>query len=384
MRFITLFRDELRYIFTSPKTALILFGLPLCYSLLFGAVYGADVIKNIPTVILDQDQTTASRTLVQAFADSERYNIVTQASSQEVMEEALHDNRALAAIVIPPDFSRDIKLGKGTEVIVVASATNVMFANSVLGTCQEIVQSFSAGSGQKLIESLNQMPSEALKTAVPVRLSLRITNNPTLSYSNFIMAGISANGLQLAIIMAVCTVLSAEKLSQSQLSTSPAVLLAGKLLPYWLCSILSFLLYTSITVPLFSLAFKGSMLELLLMISAFTFVVVSIGGLFSAVTKNSIDAIQTPMLYIMPAFLFSGYSWPHLAMDGFSRAFSAILPITYAADTMRDIMLAGSSPVLARNVLILFTAGLAVNLVSALALVRRNQRSHRSDKGVCA
>lgn len=374
---------EFRRIFRrDSKIALVLFGLPVFYSILFGCVYSSAVVKAIPTVVYDQDQTSASRSLIQAYADSERYLLVAEVGSQEEMEQYLQANKALAAVSIPPDFSRKIRLGLASEVLIETNAANLLFANTVITTSQEIVQTFSVGAGQKIVEALNQMPAEALRSVAPVRIALRIVNNPTLSYSNFVLPGMIANGVQLALMMVLGSVFI--RLYPSLASwrgVSSARIVAGKLLPYWLCGLLAYILSIAVIVLLFHVPLKGGIISLLVIGAAFSLAVVGVGGFVSAIAPNEIMALQLPMLYIMPAFLFSGYSWPQLAMNGFSRAYSAILPLTYAADTMRDILLAGSAPQLWRDAAILAAFG-AVLIAGTIAVFEwRRGRPAGAEKG---
>lgn len=381
----TVFARELRRIFRrDSKLALILFGIPVLYSILFGFVYSSGVAKYIPTVIYDQDQTAVSRSLAQAFADSERYHVVAQVTEQEAMEQLLQNNEALVAVVIPPDFARNIKLGLASEVLVQVDAVNLLYANTVISASQEIVQTFSAGAAQKLAESLNLPPAQALKTVAPVRLGIRIINNPALSYSSFVLPGLGANGLQLGIMLAVCTVLASVYTNHEAWRGAPAAaIVVGRLLPYWLCGTLAFLAFIIVIAGFFAVPLKGSIGSLLLIGSAFSFAVVGVGGLYSAIASNELYSLQLPMLYIMPAFLFSGYSWPHMAMNEFSRAYSAILPLTYAADTIRDIMLAGYAPFLWRDSAILFGAGAALWLAAlAIFAVRMKKLTAAKGKGV--
>lgn len=351
--------EEFRRIFRrDSKIALVLFGIPIIYSILFGCVYSSAVVKNIPTLVYDQDQTSASRSLIQAYADSERYAIVAQVQSAEEMEQYLKENKALVAVNIPPDFSRKIKLGLASEVLIETNATNLLFANTVISTSQEIVQTFTVGAGQKIVEALNQMPAEALRSVAPIRIAVRVINNPTLSYSNFVLPGMIANGIQLALMMVMCSVFIGLYPSlASWRGVSSARIVVGKIIPYWLCGILAYSLSIAAIVLFFHVPLKGSIISLLMIGAAFCLAVVSVGGFVSAIAPNEVMSIQLPMLYIMPAFLFSGYSWPHLAMNSFSRAYSAILPLTYAADTMRDIMLAGSAPQLWRDTAVLAAFG---------------------------
>lgn len=383
VKLLTVVNKELSRMFIlEKKIAVILLGLPLLYGVLFSLAYSGHVIKDIPTVIYDQDQTPASWSVVQAFSDSERYNVIAQVTSQEAMEEYLESNEALAAVVIPPKFYQNIKRGMGSEVLVVTNATNVIFANNILTTSNEIIMSLNVRAGQKLMQGVGLPPQEALKTATPVRMAVRLLNNPTNSYRNFIMAGIGVNALQLAIMLATCTILnSVYRDYKSWQEFSSPVIVLGKMLPYWLIAAMVYLLFVAMITICFDVPLKGDISSLMIIILAFSFAVTNIGCFFSAIAKNEILAVQMPMLYIMPAFLFSGYSWPHLAMNEFSRCFSSLLPLTYSADVIRDIMLAGYAPQLKKNAVILFLFGGVMYAITTAVLAFR-RCSAKSSKEV--
>ena len=376
MKFKDIIKYELSYIFRqNPKTALILLCMPLLYTVLFGFVYSANVVKNIPALVYDQDQTPASFALVRAIADSERYQIVSQVNTQEEMEEYLYHNEALVTVVIPPKFSQDIKLGKSSQVMITVNSANLTFSNAILSSMPEIVQTFSVGFGQKSIEGLNQMPSQALSTAAPIKIGVRVLHNPTFSYSNFMLAGMGANGLQIAIMIAICSILAREYTNITTVkNTFAPLILMGKLLPYWICGMISFAIYLAINTLFFDVSFRGDVASLLLIGTAFTFAMINVGAFYSAIAPDETAAVQLPMLYIMPAYLFSGYSWPTMAMNDFSRGFSAIMPITYAADTIRDILLAGYSPVLFKNTGILFAFGIGLFCLSSMIFSWRRKK----------
>jgi len=380
MSVLTVVQRELRMMFVSqPKIAAVLFGVPVLYVLLFGMLYSASVVKYIPTVIYDQNQTEVSRTLVQAFEDSERFHVVAYTASQEDADDYLRNEAAQAAIVIPPDFSRDIKRGSSAQVLVIVNGTNLLFANPVVGSAQEIVQTFSAGAGRQLMEKAGQLPETALGSSAPVRFGLRILNNPTYGYANFIVGGLGANGLQLGIVLAICTTLTSifRRLEEWQGISSWQIVL-GKLLPYWLWGVVSYLTYLVIAYQFLLLPVKGSLLELLMVGSAFVFAVSSIGLFYSAIAPNEIQAIQLPIAYIMPAFLFSGYIWPDFAMNTFSKIVSSILPLTYAAVDIRDLMLTGYAPALYKDCLVLSVMG-GVLFILSIGVV--SFRRHRIENG---
>jgi ABC-2 type transport system permease protein len=351
----------------------ILFGVPLVYTLLFGVLYGTNVIKNIPLVVYDQDQTAVSRSLVQAFADSERYEIVGQVATREELAEYLRANRAMAALAIPPHFSRDVKHSRSAQVALEMNAANLMFANNVMSTYAEITQTFAAAAGQKLMEGVNQPPAQALATAAPVRLSVRITDNPTAAYNNFVLPGLAVNGVLVATFLASCTLLTAEYAALARRRLPAWRIVAAKLVPCWLLSVAAFVLAVAVMAVCFHIPFRGSVFELLAVAGAFSFAVTAFGLLISSLTPNVLTVMQYSAVYVMSSFLCSGYSWPLFAMNDICRAYAAVQPITYAAAPVRDIMLAGAAPGLAANVAILLVYGgvCCAAAMAALTLQRR-------------
>lgn len=77
------------------------------------------------------------------------------------------------------------------------------------------------------------------------------------------------------------------------------------------------------------------------------------------------------MVYIMPGLLYSGLSWPAFDMSDVASAIGMLMPMTYAGDTLRDILLSGSSPDLWRNVRIMFFGGLGCQILAATIFALR-------------
>ncbi len=357
------------------KTAFFVIVFPVLYVLMFGGVYMTSIVQYIPTVIYDQDQSAVSRMLVQSFEDSEKYHIVGQTNSEEELNEYIKEKKAQVGIVIPPDFSKDVRKGISSTVLLITNGNNVLFANSVISSASEIVQTFSVGSGQKQIESIGQIPAEALAKTMPISFRTRILNNSTYGYSDFIMPGLAITSVQVGIILAICATLTSEfrKLKEWEgISTIKIVL--GKLLPYWFFGTFSYVLCLFFLVFVFQVPLRGSFLVLMMNGTAFVFVIVAVGSIFSTIAPDEIWAMQLPALYIMPAFLYSGYSWPQFAMNDISLAINSILPLSYAADNIRDIMLSGYAPLIYRDTGILLVAGFVLLAISTLVFEFRRRR----------
>ena len=354
------------------RSGWLLFLLPLLYLFFFGNAYSSNVVKDIPLVIYDQDQTAVSRSLVQAFADSERCRIVAQVVTQADMDQIMQENKALLALAIPPQFEQSIKAGRGATVLLQANSANNMFANAGIGAATEIVQSFSAGTAKKLWQGKNQLPAAALNMAAPVKLGIRVLNNPTTSYTNFMLLGLVLNGLQIAILLTAGPLLVREYTKPvNREHTFARVLVLAKMLVCWPAAILSFFLCLGAGIVFFDMTFSGALWPLLLLVGAFSFLLLAISFFFSAIVSDEVAALQVPLLYIMPGLLFSGLSWPSFAMDPVAKTIAAFMPLTYTADAVRDLVLMGYSPQLAENLLILCTGGIVLTMISMKIFSRR-------------
>ena len=372
-RFLVL-RECRRILRRSPATAAILFLVPLGYLLLFGDVYRAGSLAGIPLVILDEDATAPSRSLIRVFEDSEKFRLVAQATGPEEVDHLLREGEAKVALVIPRDFAKRMKQGLSTPLLLEADSSNLIHANVALKSGREIVQNYSAVVGQRLGESVGRPPLESLNRGFPVRMRLRVLGNPTLSYKNFILSGIGVNGLQLALFITACVALSDERFHRPVWRRASAgTIVAAKLLPTWLLGVFSLGGYVLAAGLLFRLPYQGRWGDLFLLGGAFCFAVTALGLFFSALLPSKLLALQLPILYVMPGFLCCGYSWPLLAMTPGVCLLAGTFPLSYVAVSLRDLTLTGYAPELWGHVRSLLALGGSFFVAACLGVAWRKR-----------
>lgn len=117
----------------------------------------------------------------------------------------------------------------------------------------------------------------------------------------------------------------------------------------------------------------GFLAALAVMITAFCLAVAGIMVLFAVLSPDAVMSIEMPLLYIMPGLLYSGLSWPDFYMSDVAAAIAQIFPMRHAADSVRDILLAGYAPALVSQSLqlLLMGAGAFVLGTAIFALRRR-------------
>jgi ABC-2 type transport system permease protein len=376
----TVIRDEIKYLFGGKiPLILIIFFVPLLFSVLFGFVYQNNVVNHIPLAIYDQDQSNLSRQLIQMYDDAERFDISVYVNNQQELEDCINNGTALAVLQIPRDFSKDVKQGRASNILFITNSANNMFGNAAISTTQEISRTFTVAVAKSMLQSGGVLPDAAMHAAYPVQLGVRILNNPANGYSSFMLAGLMMNGFQIGLMICFAPTVVTELLRRRYGKECPSLaILAGKIVPYWLASIPAFYMSLAVCVFGFAVPMRGSWLDAGVLAGTFAFFVLGVLMIFSACCPSRELSLQAPMVYIMPGLLYSGLSWPSFSMNTVAYAVSFIMPMTRAGDNLRDIMLAGYAPVLWSDAAAMAVGGL-ISMGIALGVVsfRRHDMGHR-------
>lgn len=364
-------KQEIWKIFiTDRRRAIFILGAPLAYLFLFSLLYNTSTINAVPVVIYDEDQTQLSYSLIQIVDDSERFKIVNYAISQDEMESALHEKEAFAAIHIPKNFAKDAKLGHSATVLLMVNGSNIIITNTITNSVQEMISGFNKETAKKLLEAKSgQMPYFASNKVGAIDFRLRVLNNPTQSYLYFFVIGLALAAFQQGVFLAVGASILSDRNSEMIKNANPFIMIITKLLPYYILALFAFFITIFFAVHLFKLPCKAPLSSLFLLSSAFTSAAVGLSAFLASICKSELTFTRISIIYTVPAFVFSGYTWPQAAMDTFSQVISYAFPLTYVSNTVRELMLAGYSPVLYQNSFILFLFGIILTIIAILCYI---------------
>jgi ABC-2 type transport system permease protein len=100
---------------------------------------------------------------------------------------------------------------------------------------------------------------------------------------------------------------------------------------------------------------------------------VSLGLAISAFARNELQAVQFVPLVLVPQIFLSGLLVPVDQLNDVLRALSTIMPLTYANEALRSVMVKGfalTDPLILRDIGILAAFALVMAL-AAIASIRR-------------
>jgi len=164
-----------------------------------------------------------------------------------------------------------------------------------------------------------------------------------------------------------------ERLMVSPVSRLDIVL--GYLLGFLVFALIQTLIVFFFTVYVFDVPYLGALWEILVFELAVVIGSVTLGIFISTFARNEFQMVQFIPLVILPQVFLGGVLWPVSQMSDFLQGVSAFLPMTYAVEGLRDIMLKGQSLADVSGDLIFLIGFAAVTSTLAALSLRRGAPS---------
>jgi len=335
--FTAILYKEFLVVLRDPFTLFFMIFPPLVEMIAFGYALDTDV-KNMATIVFDEDRTEESRQLVKQFENTGTFKVVGEAKSVTELAELIRRGKAYVGIQIPPEFTRDLHAGRSAKLQVLVDGSNSTIASSALNT------SLNVG----FLNSIRALAERFGFREVPVEVRPQILYNPEMRSPNFFLPGVIGIVLQIATTFATAMSLvrERERGTLEQLMVSPLSrwgLMLGKLVPYLAIGMLmgSFLFVVMRWV--FQVPIAGDISALMIGTFFYVFALLSLGLLISTRAQNQMQALQMSMMFILPSVFFSGFIFPRETMPQIFYAISTVIPATYYIELERALVLRGAT-----------------------------------------
>lgn len=358
MSILSLIRRELANAFLhDARRAIFLFGAATAYLILFGILYYPGVVKEIPTVVCDEEHTAYSRLLIRQVDDDERLGLVRVVADEGEARDMLRQKEVYAAVIIPADFSHDILNGRSAKVLFMLNGANIITTNIATTAGNDIVNTFNTRFAARQAALRTSGDEQMLKKRIsPVETTLRVLNNPTQSYMMFFVTGLAMAAMQQGFFLAIGAAVQCDFRNPELKGTSKGKLLVVKVGVYWVLSILSFGL-VCVLARLLGIPDRASIQSLGLLAGAFSFAAISLGLFASSLFHNELQFVRASVMYTVPAFIFGGYTWPLEAMDPVTQVVAQAFPMAWMSNAVRELFLSGHLATLSHNLTALTVMG---------------------------
>lgn len=332
-RIIAQARKELTQVLRDRLTLVLALVLPLAMLALNGTAISLSV-TDLPVVVQDLDATPDSRRYIDAYRSSLTFRLV-DLPVDEQPEQALLENRARAAIIIPEGFAADLRRGRTTEVQILIDASDANTANIMRGASGAITQSFVAVNLQ------------LSKNALPIEAETRLWFNPGRESSRNIAPSMFAVGFALFPPLLAALAMSREGEQKTILQVYVSSIkayeyLLGKILAYFLIALAEWFLCLILIFTLFGLRLEGDPTPFFVCTMLYLFCTVCFGMMVGAAIPDQAAAIQAVQLAgFLLSYLLSGAIFPISNIPGALRWVSNLIPARYYIEVTRDALVRG-------------------------------------------
>ena len=340
LRLQSLIRKEFIQIVRDPRTL----GLTLVYPLFMLFALGfafTDNVSSISVAVLDQDQSSQSRALLTAYRVSDYFTLDHIVANEDEITRLIESNKVPAAIIIPPDYGKELVAGRLAQVGFVIDGSNPNTAATTLSAATKIGQLHAT-------RIVAERTMRSRPTQLPIDVRTQIWFNPDMITTHFMIPALIGMILQflLTFLTAISIVRERERGTMEQLIVTPIrswELMTGKLIPYALIAFFATVEILVIGILVFHVPINGSLALLLVLSSLFLVAILGLGLLISTMANTQGEAMLTAMFFLLPAVFLSGFMFPLDTMPIVLQIVSYAIPLRYFLVITRGIMLKGSN-----------------------------------------
>jgi len=319
-------------------------GLVLAFPVFMLIVYGYGItydVKRVPLVVLDRDRSEESHSLISSLTESGYFKLYGSVDRYETLERLLDRGKARIGLVIPPDFSRELKAQRRPKLQTLVDGSDPNTANVAIGYLQGAIGQYSLSvNGSQSLEI-----ERALKS--PIDVKSRIWYNPELKSVYFIVPGIIAIIMMMmgSLLTALTIAGEKEKGTIEAIIASPvksSQLMIGKLIPYMVISFIDVIIIITVGYLLFQVPIKGNVFLLLVMAFFYLVGILGIGIFVSTLVATQESAmLMAVLLSLLPSVFLSGFVFPIENTPFVIQLICQVVPATHFLKIIRGIYLKG-------------------------------------------
>ena len=332
VRLLNLIVKEFLAALRDPKARTLLIGPPIIQIVIFSYAITQEV-KNVTLAVYNQDVGKEGYVLLERFQHSPTFTKILHLLRREEIDPIIDNQEAMAVLVIPQDFSRELYAGQKVELQILLDGRKANAAPIVGGYAGKIINQF-------VQESLPPGTSTGINLETRhwfnVNLDPRKTTVPSLICVLAMVLGIIISGLSIARERETGTF---EQMLVSPLT--PTEILLGKAIPALVLATCSAVMLIGITIFMLGIPLQGSFFLLLASLVLFLLSIIGVGLFVSSLSLTQQQATLGVMLVMPPFALLSGFATPVENMPDWMQWLTVINPARWFLIIVKGVFLKG-------------------------------------------
>jgi len=359
--------------------------MPLFMMMMVGFIFpSGSSISDTPIAIANQDAGFGNISLgnvfesqLEAVNNQTHMMVLHNATDFDEIKNMIQTGQTSGGIIIAPDFTANLIAGRQGNITVLTDQSNPQISVMIQGVLSSIIEQIGT---QTSAYNLNQTYHISIDETVAILKPYDVTFKGIVpgepNYFQFVAPGIIAMVVMMSLMTGLPHAISYEK----DMGTLDGMLVAptsrwsiifGKVLAQTTRGLIQGIIILIMAIVLFGVVIQGSILLVFFLILLTVFSFVGLGILITSFSEREETATMVMMTLMFPMMFLSGVFFPIQQMPWYMQNLANFLPLTYAANAMRKVMVLGADVgTISSEILILAAFGIVL-LVIAVPLFKR-------------
>jgi ABC-2 type transport system permease protein len=318
---------------------------------LFGLIFqdSTSALNNVSIGVINEDKGAYGNqivTMIETFSTDSNAIQLIEISDVHTAEEKILSGEINAAFIIPENFSSSIQNQIKSNMTIVTDPSNPTVSQAIAQLFNGMINAVS-----------DQLSQEFLATGIP-NIDPDFILNPVSIHVESVISGggstfdfVAPGFIALNVMTSGLTALGVALARERESGTLDGILMSpisrisiiiGKTVSHTIRNLFQGAVTILIAIFLFGITIRGNpiLIALILIIGTVSFL--GFGIVATAITKEQESAQLILGLLQFPMMFLSGVLFPVEQMPLFLQAVSKVLPLTYAVEALRKVMILGA------------------------------------------
>ncbi|RAP53954.1 MAG: ABC transporter permease [Methanosphaera sp. rholeuAM130] len=300
-------------------------------------------VENTPVVIVKQTSGYITDQAINAIKSDTTYDVKDILDDPDKAKQMVDRGEVKAAIILSSNFEDN----SSRNVVLYIDSSDQLTTQTLVPTTQKVFASLSEQVKMEQMGANVQGNNPFAQTTQAIKLQVnRIYGD--IKYMDFLLPGVLAMTISMSAMMTMGDSIAGER-ERGELArlfmtpTSVSTVIGGKIISQLIREMIKTIILIVVAVLLFNVVINGNPILLFVVLLMSTLCFVGFGMMFSATAKTQEDYIQIILPIAMPMMFICGVFFPTETMPWILQKIAYFLPLTYANDALRAVMLQGAN-----------------------------------------
>ncbi|MGN7938678.1 ABC transporter permease [Virgibacillus sp. 6R] len=351
---ITLF--ELKRIFQKPQSYLLMFGMPLLFTFIFGGLFSNEEEEEKPTIaVVDLDQSSFSEAFIQEIESKEIMTISLE-NHQEASDK-FSEQKITGYIQINEGFEDDVLQIEDPEITFIASPSfegaaiieqvindsivNLLMTAKASNTYHNVTGDDLQGVQEKVSKELATTPDGIEMVSIMKGKELEMMNDMTAR-----SAGFSIMFVMMTMLVSTGVILEARQTGvwyrMMSTPTMKSELLIGYLFAFFVIGWIQFGILMLVSKFVFHVEW-GNVVGNIILVSSLLLCTIGLGLFIASIVKSSEQQSVFGNLIIVSTCMLGGVYWPLEIMPDFMQQLAKFVPQYWGLEGFAELSARGGT-----------------------------------------